>query len=149
MTIDTTARHADDAALATYTNRTMRDLITAERAKPKPDRTWLAAAEHAVAESDKSGRAANAALIRGIAGAPGAAPARILGSAVRLLTAMAHPDRAHLRPRRARRVPRGTRHRGPAGPRRGGQRARPRSPAGAASSPPNPSTSRSSGGPGR
>ena len=75
MTIDTTARHADDAALATYTNRTMRDLITAERAKPKPDRTWLAAAEHAVAESDKSGRAANAALIRGIAGAPGAAPA--------------------------------------------------------------------------
>ena len=75
MTIDTTARHADDAALATYTNRTMRDLITAERAKPKPDRTWLAAAEHAVAESDKSGRAANAALIRSIAGAPGAAPA--------------------------------------------------------------------------
>lgn len=75
MTVDTTARHADDAALATYTNRTMRDLITAERAKPKPDRTWLAAAEHAVAESDKSGRAANAALIRGIADAPGAAPA--------------------------------------------------------------------------
>ena len=67
MTIDTTARHADDAALATYTNRTMRDLITAERAKPKPDRTWLAAAEHAVAESDKLGRQANGALLRGLA----------------------------------------------------------------------------------
>ena len=150
MTIDTTARHADDAALATYTNRTMRDLITAERAKPKPDRTWLAAAEHAVAESDKLGRQANGALLRGLAdGTRARCISHVLGSAVHQLAAMAHPDRAHLRPGRTRRLPRGARRGGTAGPRRDGQRARPDRQPGAASSPRSPSTSRCSAGPGR
>jgi len=73
----TTVKHdASDARVATTAGRNLAALIDAERGKgAAADRVWLRAAEASQAEWGSKARNANAALIRGIAGAPGAAPA--------------------------------------------------------------------------
>ena len=73
----TTVKHdASDARVATTAGRNLAELIDAERGKgAAADRVWLRAAEASQAEWGSKARNANAALIRGIAGAPGAAPA--------------------------------------------------------------------------
>jgi hypothetical protein len=74
MTNPTTLKHdADDARVATSAGRSLADMIARERAKgAAADRTWLRAAEASAADWDGRARTANAALIRQIAGAPGA-----------------------------------------------------------------------------
>lgn len=79
MTTDTTARQ--DARVATTAATSLRALIAAERGKPQPDRTWLASAESAVAEWDRQGSRANAAMIRGLADAAGPLAAPSWGAA--------------------------------------------------------------------
>ena len=74
MTTTTLARNADDASLARTASTNLHTLIAAERGKPAPDRTWLAAAEDAAARWDQRGADANTAILRGLADEPGGAP---------------------------------------------------------------------------